>query len=443
MVGYGFKMDYIKDMIFNILNLLWFIYGEAQVVSSIFVIAGKLDQPIACLQTNRTAHEMEILDHCELHDGTYYIPADTWSTERGWFSFVGWCGAIGFGLSSMVFLGWSSHLYYVILKTSNENKRHETQTRLENARSQYVIYVSTLSINVLYLYSSVINKLAAFGMWSHISATSVMNSKIDMAVEASLEKDNWDEAFVPDLSELWKYEVPMDPNNLGQLVHNVTVFCVLTMLKNVMYAFIISFTDDLHVISLVFAVVPSGLIVLFTWVPYLASFYCFHEIMDYYAQDFDFSFNSDLKTACFGGIMFGMGMLVQISSLANSAIQTANAAYENDLKKKRKESGDDTYDPEVFDCTWCKLVCTLTQAFSFPACFIAGLGGIIGLSCLGSVVQSLDRGGESFRLICVLWACCQASLCLFTCAAMRNSESIAETMQKAGEQAEDSGGTGV
>jgi len=406
MVALGTNWDYAKDTIFHIVSILWLIYGELRLIVAIFDIANEIDQPIPCLQVPvENARQSVILSHCEWKDdvdgGSYVIPYDAWSAERFWFDFIGVNIAISFAIVSFLFLIGLVLGYRHLFSLENADERHAFEARLDYARNFYTLMTTTITFNFFFLYSTVLNKLIAFGAWERQYAVHTAQGLYSEGAAAATDVNSWTDVFQPDFGAIFDLSTPERdaPLYLGSYVKNVAVFTAMTLMKNIYIVMITAITDDMHIVSF-FLNTPFALAVIaFCFVPYLAAMYCWKCIELSNALEFNFEFDHLTKTATFGGILFGISFQPQLfSSWVMPSIVSARIKWDVYVKGL-KENGNE---PEVFDLTFFQDV-FLALARKHSLCHLCTFitQGITGLSCLGWAAYEVDDESaiESFWLL--------------------------------------------
>jgi hypothetical protein len=415
MVALGSKWDYAKDIIFHMLTIVWLIYGESKLIVAIFEIASEIDKPIPCLQVPiESARQSLIRDHCEWNDdvnnGSYVIPYDTWSAERVWFDFFGINMAIGFAIYSVVVLIVLMYSYCIMSTMEKEEDRHKLETFIDFFRNLYTLLISMLTLNFFFLYATVLNKLIAFGAWERVYAGQVAQGMYGEGTTAVADVSSWTDMFQPDFGAVFDFNVPErgNPLYLGLYVKGIAVFTVMTLIKNIYIVVVTAITDDMHIVSFLLNTPFALTVIAFFFVPYLAAMYCWRCIELSNAMEFNFEFDHFMKTATFGGILFGIHFQPQmfLSWMLPSilAARTTWDDYVEKLKEKEEEPG-------VFDLTFFhEFFLELARRSLAPVCTFV-LQGTIGLSCLGWAAYEVDDEGaiESFWLLA--WCTMAGALC--------------------------------
>lgn len=423
MVALGTKTDYAKDMLFHLASIAWMMYGESKILATVFDIADEIDKPIACgvdvaaiapfmtegtvngsnmtinttvlnatlpAMTERLRRQLVIKDHCELHDGTYFIPSVSWAAERFWFDFFGIAFAISFALYSCGFIGYSVHGYWKLFFTEKSDAdMHKRESKLDHFRGRYMVQISMLSFSFFLLYAAVLNKLTAFGVWERDSVAAVVSSKYSQAKDANVDTDNWADLFQPSLDALFKFEVPdsSDPLFLGTLVKNLAVYTSMTLFKNLYLATVASISDDLHVVSLILATPVAVLAIGLFFVPYLAALFCWKNVELANAMDFTFEFDHRMRVATLGGLIFGIQALPNLFLLwAMPAVLYGKKQWDDLVFNKKSQHEQ----PRMADMTFWKESFKKLVTTAHMALLYYFVQGTIGLACLGWAAWDAD-----------------------------------------------------
>jgi len=419
MVALGTATDYFKDVFFLVLSTIWMVYGTSQILAAVFEIAAEIDKPVKCgvdvaaiapfmnvsgmqllpVLAPAIRRQLIIKDNCELRGGEYFIPYDIWSAERLWFDVMGISACIAFGSSTLGFLvaivKSCKELFWDKDKPNEsgdteEIRMHKLQTSLDHKNGSFMLSNSTVCFAFLFIYGTVLNKLTAFGVWERTKVASVAQSKFSVAQEAVLDTGSWTDLFTPNLDELFTFDKPdtSHPQYLGTYVHNLAVFTVMTLFKNIYLAVVTAISDDLHIVSLLFVTPFAVAVIAFFYIPWLACIYCFKNIDLVNSMNFVFEFDDRLRTAFFGGCLFGINHLPTMFGMwIMPACLAGKRKWDEFVQKMQNEGGSS---PALFDCTFWKETCKFLILNSPLVVYLYTFFGTIGLACLGWAAYDSD-----------------------------------------------------
>jgi len=467
MVSLGFKIDYVKDMIFNLINLGWMIWGEITIFVSHFAIADMIDVPIKCVFDESTPRGREIQSHCKSVEGVgYVIPQQTFESERFWFDFLGTNGAWIMSAYTLVLFGWFLVNYCILLGVNwtkkphtlvlfgrildvdgweerlkekkdtmakkmswipkkivawfpdiivvpSFNSQYSCQLNMDIARSWYFLIISYLSFNFFFLYARLLNKLSAFGVWQHVGAMTEVEAKLEVGVDEiqnviqDVQHSDF-ESLMPDFSVLFALRLPTDtedPQYIGEYIHFFVIFVVITLTKNLFMATVTSLTDDLHIISLFVTGIPAFILIWLFLVPYLSALYVFKNVDYYYSMRFEFDFGHVPQTALYGGIIFGgFSILPGFYQIALGSLNKATAEYDTELQTELEDNRH--FDPSFPNKMYFAKAVDKWKAYAaWTLLATCGIAGIIGLSCLCYAANQVDQAmtWAPMKFVIITW----------------------------------------